>query len=176
MMTNENFTAESAPCPHCGARHAPPAPCVRAETSTVGPLMAQAESLFESYLAARLVRARRNLTSTKVALLRDPRSREKRDQLLRAEAETEKLQAQLLDQVRRATLAREQVRNAARPDVPSEQPTETFRNLQAAKAELSAHANVIDAATGSSSDAEARTESLLKNVEQTAKRFSKFTE
>src|SRR5207249_7842171 len=97
MMTNHDFTTDPALCPHCHAHHAPEAACLRPAARTAGPLMAQAESLFESYLAARLVRSRRNVTSAKVTLLRDPRSREKREALLHAEAEAERLQGQLLE-------------------------------------------------------------------------------
>lgn len=129
-------------CPHCRCSHAPHLACAAAG----GGLLAQAELLFESYLAARLVRARRNLTAAKVALLRDPRSRERRDALLRAESETQRLHTQLLDQARRAAALRERTENtspaaaadpAPQPHAPvSSQATADFRTLQAAKAEI----------------------------------------
>ena len=88
-------------CPRIPAHHVP----IPSLSST---LVSQAESLFESYLAARLVRARRTLTDAKVAMLRDPRNRSKVEALRAAEVEAEKLQAQLLDQSRRVAAAREQ--------------------------------------------------------------------
>lgn len=100
-----------------------------------GGLVAQAESLFETYLAARLVRARRNVTNAKVTLLRDPRSRPKLDLLRRAEDEAEKLQAQLLEQARRLAYVRNgNVAPDAAPAEPSEQATPGFRTIQAARA------------------------------------------
>lgn len=140
MNTNDNTNNPAALCPRCRTEHEPAAACAP------GSLVAQAESLFESYLAARLLRARRNLSAAKVALLRDPRSAAKRDVLLKAQAATQKLEAQLLDQARRAAAAREDARNqrsapAPAPDASvvtfSRQPTEDFRVLQAAKAGMS---------------------------------------
>jgi hypothetical protein len=107
--------------------------------------------LFESYLAARLLRARRNLTAAKVALLRDPRNITKREALIKTDAETQKLEAQLLEQTRRAAAARENARNqrpeaASTPsslvNIASAQATEDFRVLQAAKAGMSVNAAV----------------------------------
>jgi hypothetical protein len=69
-------------------------------------LVAQAEAVFESYLAARVVNARRELTSAKVALLRDPRNRARLEAIRRAETDVEKLQAQLIEQKRNAARAR----------------------------------------------------------------------
>ncbi len=136
-------------CPHC---HAVPDPAtgacgcatVSSEHAPAGTpsatLVARAESLFETYLAARLVRARRQLTAAKVALLRDPRNRAKLDDLRRVEQEAERLQAQLVEQARRAAQAREQQRaadtRAAEPATGvSAQPTEDFRVVQAVMAE-----------------------------------------
>jgi len=153
MTTNENPDIKPAVCPDCHASHASTSPCVSVpRQSTSGPLAAQAESLFESYIAARLVRSRRNLTVAKITLLRDPRSREKRDALLRAEAETQTLQTQLLEQARRAAQAREHARVAAHVEslsaelasAPSARATEDFRALQAAKADNTVRANVPD--------------------------------
>jgi hypothetical protein len=144
MTTNETISTELPVCPQCHASHASASPCVGvAREITSGPLMAQAESLFESYLAARLLRSRRNLTVAKVTLLRDPRSRAKRDALLRVEAETQTLQTQLLEQTRRAARAREHAKVAAHVEslsaelvsTPSARATEDFRALQAAKAD-----------------------------------------
>lgn len=75
-------------------------------------LPAQAESIAESYIAARVVRSRRALTIAKVALLRDPRNTDKREALRRVEAETNELQAQLLGQVRKASQARAHAKGA----------------------------------------------------------------
>jgi len=107
-----------------------------------GNLLAQAEALFETYLAARLVRARRQVTAAKVALLREPRSRTRLEELRRAEQEVERLQAQLVEQVRRTAQARAAERQDATTAAPVEppagiqaEPTESFRALQAARAE-----------------------------------------
>lgn len=107
-----------------------------------GALVAQAESLFETYLAARLVRARRNLTFAKVALLRDPRNRAKLEDLRRAETEAERLQAQLVEQARKAAQARnghDRANGESRepgPETPiSAEATEDFRTVQAVRAE-----------------------------------------
>lgn len=69
-------------------------------------LVAQAEAVFESYLAARVVNARRELAAAKNALLSDNRSRDKLEAVRRAETNLEKLQSQLLDQKRNAARAR----------------------------------------------------------------------
>jgi hypothetical protein len=103
-------------------------------------LVTQAESLFENYIAARLVRTRRALTAAKVALLRDPRNRAKLDALRTAEAETERLQAQLLEQSRRTVAARERAASVPASNEPprartSSEATEDFRSRQAAKAD-----------------------------------------
>lgn len=151
MAAHKNTNA--IPCPRCQGNHAADAACpgvqhtgIKTGTPSSGPLMAQAESLFESYLAARLVRARRNLTEAKVALLRDPRNRDKRAALFRVAAEAQRLETQLLEQARRAAHARESApgnqfpRPAASPEptsAHSSQATEDFRKLQAAKAGVS---------------------------------------
>jgi hypothetical protein len=153
MTTNDSFNIEPPVCPHCHASHASASPCVSVATQTTsGPLVAQAESLFESYLAARLVRSRRNLTVAKVALLRDPRSSEKRDALLRTEAETQTLQTQLLEQARRTAPARERAKIAAHLEslsaesasATSARATDDFRTLQAAKADNTVRSNASD--------------------------------
>lgn len=150
MKIDDNNT-----CPRCRAVLDPatglcgcPAAAREAATSldyspAPGALVAQAELLFETYLAARLVRARRQVKAAKVALLRDPRARIKLDELRRAEQETERLQAQLLEQARKAAQTREQnrARPLAVPPAPEPEesvhtrPTERFREAQAAKAE-----------------------------------------
>lgn len=149
-MTNNN-TIRSL-CPRCNTRHESASACpgitteTQTQTGTTGPLLAQAESLFESYLAARLVRARRNLTEAKIALLRDPRSKDKRDALLRAESEAQRLELQLLEQARRAAKARDRASESTNVSPitasnVSTQPTEDFRTLQAAKADITVAAN-----------------------------------
>ncbi|MBI3897070.1 MAG: hypothetical protein HY308_02105 [Gammaproteobacteria bacterium] len=88
-------------------------------------LIAQAESVFESYLAARLVRARRELTSAKVALLRDSHDRGKREALRRAEMEVEQLQSQLVAQSRKTAQARARVAPPALPPIETSSPSVT---------------------------------------------------
>ena len=65
-------------------------------------LVAKAEALFMSYLAARIVRARRAAKAAKVELLRDPRNRGKADAVQTAEQEAQRLQAQLVVHTRQA--------------------------------------------------------------------------
>lgn len=109
-MANNKSTST---CPTCQALIAPSAPycnCTNTASSerpsASATLVAQAESVFESYLAARVLRARRDLTAAKVALLRDPKSREKLEAIQRAQIEIEQLQAQLVEQTRKASQAR----------------------------------------------------------------------
>jgi hypothetical protein len=78
-------------------------------------LVAQAEAVFESYLAARVVNARRELTSAKVALLRDPRNRARLEAIRHAETDVEKLQAQLVEQKRNAARARARIDHTSGP-------------------------------------------------------------
>jgi hypothetical protein len=155
MNANNNTNNAASTCPRCRTNHEPSAACAP------GTLVAQAESLFESYLAARLLRARRNLTAAKVALLRDPRNITKREALIKTDSETQKLEAQLLEQTRRAAAARENARNqrpeaASTPSSPvniaSAQATEDFRVLQAAKAGMSVNSVVDAQRSGQSSD------------------------
>lgn len=140
MNANNNTNSSAAACPRCRTHHEPSDAC------SPGTLVTQAESLFESYLAARLLRARRNLSAAKVTLLRDPCNDAKREALLKAEAEARKLDVQLLEQARRVSAAREDARNqrvaAASPaHASSAQATEDFRVLQAAKAGMSLSTN-----------------------------------
>lgn len=98
-----------------------------------------AESLYETYLAARLTRARRRLRRAKAALLRDPRNLEKLATLRRAEDEMEKLQAQRFEQAREAAApAREpsspRPAEETIPDL-STGATMDFRTAQAARAD-----------------------------------------
>ncbi|HEY8554775.1 MAG TPA: hypothetical protein VIL43_09585 [Burkholderiales bacterium] len=139
----------NAKCPQCGTVPDPQTgrclcPQTAEPTSTPGSgtLLAQAEALFETYLAARLVRARRQVTAAKVALLREPRNRTRLEELRRAEQEVERLQAQLVEQVRRTAQARAAERQDTATAAPTEppagvqaEPTESFRALQAARAE-----------------------------------------
>lgn len=140
-------------CPHChtapdpatGLCRCPASPGASAAALDLpsGRLVAQAELLFETYIAARLVRARRQLKTAKSALLRDARNRACLDELRRAEQETERLQVQLLEQARKAAHAREQHSGGATatppappaPAVARALPTECFRTTQAAKAD-----------------------------------------
>ncbi|HEX7043760.1 MAG TPA: hypothetical protein VF203_04005 [Burkholderiales bacterium] len=139
----------NAKCPRCSTVPDPqtgrclcPEPVEPVSAPRSGALLAQAEALFETYLAARLVRARRQVTAAKVALLREPRSRTRLEELRRAEQEVERLQAQLVEQVRRTAQARAGEPRDAANTAPAEppagaqaEPTESFRALQAAKAE-----------------------------------------
>lgn len=139
MTTSTEIETGATACPICktipdresGRCRCPRIPGHHVPMPSLSPnLVSQAESLFESYLAARLVRARRALTDAKVTMLRDPRNRTKLQALRTAEVETEKLQAQLLDQSRRVAAAREQQERQA-----SHEATEDFRTKQAAKAD-----------------------------------------
>lgn len=147
MTTPTEGKAGKSPCPRC---HTVPnqetglCRCPRPFDGRIpalglssSALLTQAESLFENYLAARLVRARRTLTTAKVTLLRDPRNRAKLDAMRTAELETQKLHAQLLEQTRRTTKAREQAatRTGHEAGRTSAEATDDFRMVQAAKAE-----------------------------------------
>lgn len=145
MTTPTEGKAGKPPCPICntvpnhetGRCRCPRPSDNRIPTPSLSSsaLVAQAESLFESYLAARLVRARRALTVAKVALLRDPRDHAKLEALRTAELETQKLHSQLLEQIRRAAQIRERAASEGETSVASAQATEDFRTAQAAKAE-----------------------------------------
>ncbi len=138
MTTSTDFETGTSPCPICKSipdRETGRCRCPRPGYDVPMPslsssLVTQAESLFENYLAARLVRARRTLTDAKVAMLRDPRDRSKMEALRAAEAETEKLQAQLVAQSRRVAAAREEHEQRV-----SLAATENFRAKQAALAD-----------------------------------------
>jgi hypothetical protein len=150
MTTPTEGKSGAAPCPACktipnpetGRCRCPPPPGRWIPTANLSSdtLVTQAESLFENYLAARLVRARRALTTAKVAMLRDPRNRTKVEALRTAEVETEKLQAQLLEQTRKVAAARERTSDSAPAheqhiSVESAEATEDFRLVQSAKAD-----------------------------------------
>lgn len=70
--------------------------CVTAAPAGSTELVAKAEALFASYLAARIVRARRTAKAAKIELVRDPRNREKASAAQAAEDEALRLQAQLV--------------------------------------------------------------------------------
>lgn len=115
------MTSTPTPCPLCGAvadagtgRCLCPSAAPDAERGSPG-LLAKAESLFESYLAARVVHARRRAREAKVAFLRDPRNRKKGDALRHAEREVALLEVQLVEQTRKAQHARHAAQNVARP-------------------------------------------------------------
>lgn len=125
-----NAKKGSSRCPACetpadpatGLCLCPPRPA----NPSPGETGEQADSLFEIYLAARLLRAHRNLKSAKTALARDPRNRATLDQARHAEIETERLQAQLA--------AARRPHGAAPAGPPSAQATDGFRAVQAARA------------------------------------------
>jgi hypothetical protein len=151
MTTSTEGKFGAAPCPICktipnpetGRCRCPPTPGRWIPTANLSSdtLVTQAESLFENYLAARLVRARRALTNAKVTMLRDPRNRAKLEALRAAEVETEKLQAQLLEQTRKVAAARERTAGSApapreeQASAESSEATPDFRMVQAAKAD-----------------------------------------
>jgi len=70
--------------------------CAAPEPVSSEKLIAQAEALFSSYLAARIVRARRAVKAAKLELLEDPRDREKAAAVRAAEDEAQRLQGQLV--------------------------------------------------------------------------------
>lgn len=145
MTSPTEGKAGKSPCPICNTVPNPETGRCRCRQPTdshmptpslsSSALVAQAESLFESYLAARLVRARRTLTVAKVALLRDPRDRAKLEALRAAELETQKLHSQLLEQIRRAAQMRERAATEGEMPAASADATEEFRTAQAARAE-----------------------------------------
>lgn len=89
-------------CPACSGR-----------VSTSSHLVAKAEALFVSYLAARVVHARQRLKLAQRELANDPRNRARIEAVRRADDEITRLQTQLLTQTReaqRAQRAAEQAR------------------------------------------------------------------
>ncbi len=118
-------------------------------------LVAKAEQLYETFLGARLARARRAVNDARLALARDPRNRAKAQNVRLAEKEARTLQMQLAAQVaktekaqRIANDAKERLRlrrtrteqtQGAVPSTPSEDDAhrapEQFRRAQAIKAE-----------------------------------------
>ncbi|BAU48822.1 hypothetical protein SVA_2272 [Sulfurifustis variabilis] len=114
------------PCPVCGAAADSATgrclcPDARPAVDSGSPhLLAKAESLFESYLAARVVHARRRAREAKVAFLREPRNREKGEALRHADREAALLEMQLVEQTRKAQQARDAARNLSpTPAAPS---------------------------------------------------------
>lgn len=96
---NNSLGADGA-CPTCG--HA----------ASSSDLVAKAEALFVSYLAARIVHARQQLKAAQREAAGDPRSRVRRDAVARAEDELERLQTQLVAQTREAQRAQRAVEQA----------------------------------------------------------------
>ena len=148
MKTSTELKTGPTACPICkslpdretGRCRCAHIPGYRVPTPSVatGTLVTQAESLFENYLAARLVRSRRALTAAKVAVLRDPRDRTKLEALRIAEAESVTLQSQLLEQSRRLAIAHEDAENSAAERAntqASHEATADFRMKQAARAQ-----------------------------------------
>lgn len=117
-----------APCPLCqavadpatGRCLCPPRPAAEGGSSH---LLAKAEALFESYLAARVVHARRRAREARVAFLRDPRNRGKADALRDAEREAALLEFQLVEQTRKARQARAAVPEAVGTPAPAPVPS-----------------------------------------------------
>jgi hypothetical protein len=125
------MTSTPAPCTVCGVAADPATGLCRCAPARPGAasgsphLLAKAESLFESYLAARVVHARRRARDTRVAFLRDPRNREKGEALRHAEREATLLEMQLLEQTRKAQHARNAAQSALRsaPHDPESEPS-----------------------------------------------------
>ena len=101
-------------CPTCSSLLDANGACAVCGTrASSGDLVAKAEALFVSYLAARIVHARQHLKQVQRELIGDPRSRARSDAVKRAEQELVRLQAQLVAQTResqRAQRAAEQAR------------------------------------------------------------------
>lgn len=109
-------------CPRCQRTTHPGQTC-----GQVAGDITPAESLFEAYITARLVRARRILTAAKVAFLRHPLDEEKRRVIERIEADIRRLKAQLLDPI--------PVAGSIAVPAMAEHPTPAFRARQAAQAD-----------------------------------------
>lgn len=109
-------------CPRCGRSDHPGKTCGQAAGD-----ITPAESLFEAYIAARIARARRTLTSAKAAYLRDPLDQEKRCLIVQTEAEIRRLKEQLTDPSSADG-------NTGGPTI-TEHPTPAFRARQAAQAD-----------------------------------------
>lgn len=100
-------------CPLCGApTNVGTARCrctassaTQAAPTNTNELVAQADALYASYLAARIVRARRAIKTAKIELLRDPRNRHKAQALKVAEENGAILKNKLLAHTRAHTLA-----------------------------------------------------------------------
>lgn len=75
-------------------------------------LVAQAEALFVSYLAARIVHARHRLKAMQRELLGDPRDRARGEAVKRAQEEVQRLQNQLVAQTRESQRAQRAVEQA----------------------------------------------------------------
>jgi len=78
----------------------------------VGELLAKAEALYESYLNARVGRARNILNAAKLDLKRDPRNRDMMAQVKRAEREFWVLETELAIQIAKTADARKKVKQA----------------------------------------------------------------
>lgn len=78
----------------------------------VGELLAKAEALYESYLNARVGRARNILNAARLDLKRDPRDRDKMAQVKRAERELWVLETELAIQIAKTSDARKKVKQA----------------------------------------------------------------
>ena len=101
-------------CPTCSSLLDTNGACAACDArASSSELVARAEALFVSYLAARIVHARQHLKQAQRGLFGDPRSRARVDAVKRAEQELARLQAQLVAQTResqRAQRAAEQIR------------------------------------------------------------------
>lgn len=91
-------------CPHCAAPGDLSGGCANCtgRASSSRELVAKAEALFVSYLAARIVHARQRLKEVQRELRADPRNRQRLDAVTRTEDEIARLQAQLVAQTREA--------------------------------------------------------------------------
>jgi hypothetical protein len=114
-----------------------------------GDLLVQAESLYESYLSARLHRALKSLKALKVDMLRDPANKQLTAQVRQGEREIQILEDQLAAQIARTAEAKKKAEEARiRPQPPAPEtpaatagvhstaePPAAFHSEQSAKAE-----------------------------------------
>jgi hypothetical protein len=146
------YSIYQKPCPACGAvvaRNANRCDCghsfesISQNTPLPEEQALQEEELFEAYLAARVDQMVATVESARAELAADPANQRKAARLLQTVQDALILRDEREAQAAKTDLARQAVGAAreklapATPDlpVPSDQPTEAFRNQQTAKAE-----------------------------------------
>lgn len=95
-------------CPRCANPVDANGACASCPSPT-GELVAKAEALYVSYLAARIVHARQRLKAAQRELLNEPRNRVRMDAVKRIEEEVLRLQNQLVAQTRESQRAQRAV-------------------------------------------------------------------